>query len=224
MIRVFIIAGSPLVRTDLEDLLKARGVRTAGTAANLETADGPLLDADADVVLIDADSEQTRPADSEQTRRSLQDLMQALVESGLPSELAVVVLADHLPRPASTAALRAGVRAVLPRDVSPDQLVTALEAAASGLVVLHPTDVEEALPAPVTASRALAALAEPLTRREREVLQMLAAGLGNKEIASRLTISEHTVKFHVTSILGKLGAETRTEAVSLGIRRGLVLL
>ena len=219
MIRVFIIADSPLARTDLEDLLKARAIKIAGSAANLETAEALLLDADGDVVLIDAID-----ADSEQSRRSLQDLMQALVDSGLPSELAVVVLADHLPRPASTAALRAGVRAVLPRDVSPDQLVIALEAAASGLVVLHPTDVEDALPAPAAASSALAELAEPLTRREREVLQMLAAGFGNKGIASRLTISEHTVKFHVTSILGKLGAETRTEAVSLGIRRGLVLL
>jgi DNA-binding CsgD family transcriptional regulator len=53
---------------------------------------------------------------------------------------------------------------------------------------------------------------------------MLASGLGNKEIAVQLAISEHTVKFHVASILGKLGAGTRTEAVSLGIRRGLVLL
>ena len=224
MIRVFIIADSPLARADLEDLLKARAIKIAGSAANLETAEAALLDADADVVLIDADSRQTQPAHSEQTRRSLQELMQALVDSGLPSELAIVVLADHLPRPASTAALRAGVRAVLPRDVSSDQLVTALEAAASGLVVLHPSDVEDALPAPAAASSALAELAEPLTRREREVLQMLAAGFGNKEIASRLAISEHTVKFHVASILGKLGAETRTEAVSLGIRRGLVLL
>jgi DNA-binding NarL/FixJ family response regulator len=53
---------------------------------------------------------------------------------------------------------------------------------------------------------------------------MLAGGLANKEIAARLTISEHTVKFHVASIFGKLGAATRTEAVALGIRRGLVLL
>jgi DNA-binding NarL/FixJ family response regulator len=73
-------------------------------------------------------------------------------------------------------------------------------------------------------STSLAELAEPLTRRENEVLQMLASGLANKEIASRLAISEHTAKFHVASILGKLGAGSRTEAVSLGIRRGLVLL
>jgi DNA-binding NarL/FixJ family response regulator len=63
-----------------------------------------------------------------------------------------------------------------------------------------------------------------LTPRELEVLQLLAAGLGNKEIASRLTISEHTVKFHVASIMGKLGAVSRTEAVTLGIRHGLIMV
>jgi DNA-binding CsgD family transcriptional regulator len=65
---------------------------------------------------------------------------------------------------------------------------------------------------------------EPLTARERDVLQMLSQGLGNKEIAARLKISEHTVKFHIASILGKLGASTRTEAVSVALRRGLILL
>jgi len=79
-------------------------------------------------------------------------------------------------------------------------------------------------PAADPSSRSLADLAEELTPRESEVLQMLANGLANKEIAARLSISEHTVKFHVASILGKLGAGSRTEAVSLGIRRGIVLL
>ena len=208
MIRVFIIAGSPLTRSGLENLLKARAVKVAGTAANLESAGSLLLDAEADAVLIDATGEQP------------EEFVQTVAESGLASELAVSVLADHLPRASLAAALRKGVRAVLPSDVSQDQLVAALEAVASGLVVVHPADVEAAFPA----SRPLAELAEPLTRREREVLQMLAAGLGNKEIAARLAISEHTVKFHVASILGKLGAESRTEAVSLGIRRGLILL
>ena len=89
--------------------------------------------------------------------------------------------------------------------------------------MLHPSHANEVLPAGSAAPRALDELAESLTRRELEVLQMLAAGLSNKEIAARLNISEHTVKFHVASILGKLGAASRTEAVSLGIRRGLVL-
>ena len=102
--------------------------------------------------------------------------------------------------------------------------VATLQAVANGLMVLHPSLANEALPAGSAPPRELDELAESLTRRELEVLQMLAAGLGNKEIAARLGISEHTVKFHVASILGKLGAGSRTEAVSLGIRRGLVLL
>jgi DNA-binding NarL/FixJ family response regulator len=89
---------------------------------------------------------------------------------------------------------------------------------------LHPTEIPATFPASAPASQPLAELPEPLTRREREVLQMLAAGLANKEIAARLHISDHTAKFHVAAILGKLGAATRTEAVALGIRRGLVLL
>ena len=67
-------------------------------------------------------------------------------------------------------------------------------------------------------------LVEALTARERQVLGMLALGLANKEIASRLSLSEHTVKFHVAAILGKLGAASRTEAVAIGIRQGLILL
>jgi len=89
---------------------------------------------------------------------------------------------------------------------------------------MHPVEVDAMFPAAQPASRRLAELAEPLTPRESEVLQMLASGLANKQIAAKLAISEHTVKFHVASILGKLGAGSRTEAVSLGIRRGLVLL
>jgi DNA-binding NarL/FixJ family response regulator len=138
--------------------------------------------------------------------------------------MSVVLLADGMAPSASADALRAGVRAALPADISPEQLVAALQAVASGLVVLHPSHANEALPAGAASSPALDELAESLTRREQEVLQMLAAGLSNKEIAARLNISDHTVKFHVASILGKLGAASRTEAVSLGIRRGLVLL
>jgi DNA-binding CsgD family transcriptional regulator len=66
--------------------------------------------------------------------------------------------------------------------------------------------------------------AESLTRRESEVLAMLADGLANKEIAARLHISSHTVKTHVTSVFAKLGADSRAEAVAMGVRRGLILL
>ena len=65
-------------------------------------------------------------------------------------------------------------------------------------------------------------LVEPLTRREHEVLVLLADGLRNREIAARLAVSEHTVKFHLASIFGKLGASSRTEAVSRALRLGLI--
>jgi NarL family two-component system response regulator YdfI len=67
-------------------------------------------------------------------------------------------------------------------------------------------------------------LIDPLTDREMEVLQLLAQGLANKQIAAKLSISEHTVKFHVSSIYTKLGVGNRTEAVRMGVRRGLILL
>jgi two-component system, NarL family, response regulator YdfI len=212
VIRVFIVAASPLARAGLENLLPADNVEIVGSGANLDALEQRVSDALIDAVLIDASSE---PPES---------LLAELADSGLAAELSVVLLSNH-PSPASTAeALRAGVRAVLPTTSSADQLLAALQAAAAGLVVLHPSDLVAALPTGSPASRPLAELAESLTRREREVLQMLAAGLGNKEIAGRLNISDHTAKFHVASILGKLGAATRTEAVAMGIRRGLVLL
>ena len=212
MIRVFIVAASPLARAGLENLLAAREVEVVGSAATIEILTDQLSDAAPDVVLIDSSGEPLEP------------MMGSILASGLASDVAVVVLADGMTAAASADALRAGIRAALPGDISPEQLVSALQAVASGLLVLHPSHADEGLAAGSAPTRALDELAEALTSRELEVLQMLAAGLSNKEIAARLNISEHTVKFHVASILGKLGAASRTEAVSLGIRRGLVLL
>jgi NarL family two-component system response regulator YdfI len=212
VIRVFIVAASPLARAGLENLLAARNMEVVGSNATIDTLGDVLADVAPDVVLIDSSGEPHDP------------MMEAILASGLAADISVVLLGDGMTGASSTAALHAGIRAALPGDISPDQLVAALQAAASGLFVLHPSHANEALPAGSASTRALDELAESLTRRELEVLQMLAAGLSNKEIAVRLGISEHTVKFHVASILGKLGATSRTEAVSLGIRRGLVLL
>lgn len=118
--------------------------------------------------------------------------------------------------------LRTGGRAVLPTDSTGDELRAAIHAAAAGLIALHPRDAA-AFAAPVNESRPARPL-EPLTPRETEILALVADGLSNKEIASRLQISDHTVKFHLASILGKLGASTRAEAVSIGLRHGLILL
>jgi two-component system, NarL family, response regulator YdfI len=212
VIRAFIVARSPLARGGLENLLARRGVSVVGRSASLESLFEQIVDVEPDVVLVDTSGDHSEA------------LLDALVSSNLATETTVLLLSDH-PRPGWTAeALRAGVRAILPSEVSPDQLAAALEAAMAGLVVVDPLEIAVALPAPSAALSPLAELAEPLTPREREVLEMLASGIVNKEIAGKLSISEHTVKFHVAAILGKLGAATRTEAVSLGFRRGLVLL
>jgi DNA-binding NarL/FixJ family response regulator len=111
-----------------------------------------------------------------------------------------------------------GVRAVLPSDASAAEILAAIEAAAAGLAVIDPRDLEALLSA--AAPQPVAESAAPLTARELEVLRMLAEGVANK----KLSISEHTVKFHVAQILAKLNAGTRTEAVTVGIRKGLLLL
>ena len=117
-------------------------------------------------------------------------------------------------------ALRSGGRAVLSRRSSSQQIIAALHAAAAGLVVMEGSSLESLVPPP----RAVLQPIEALTAREIEVLRLLADGESNKMIAYRLGISEHTVKFHVTSIMAKLGAGSRTEAAMLGVRQGLILI
>ena len=212
MIRVFIVAASPLARAGLQSLLGTPDIKVVGSAANFELLADQQSDAKADIVLVDASGEQFEGA------------MDSLARSQLASEAAIVFLSDRFELRSVAETLRAGIRAVLPNDMSSDQLVAALEAAAAGLIVIHPAEVEAMFPAIEPASRPPLELTESLTPRESEVLQMLASGLANKEIATRLAISEHTVKFHVASILGKLGAGSRTEAVSIGIRSGLVFI
>lgn len=121
-------------------------------------------------------------------------------------------------------ALRSGVRAILPRDSGLEEILAGVQAAHSGLVLLDPgVTLNLASRIPTQAGQPAAGF-DDLTAREIEVLRMLAEGLGNREMASRLSISDHTVKFHISSILDKLGAATRTEAVTMGIRMGIILL
>ena len=134
-----------------------------------------------------------------------------------PVESNIVFLTGYEP-----AAFEAQGRAWLPLDVSAAELVAAVLAAAEDLTVLTPAQWKR------HSSRARgydpdqSNFVEPLTKRELQVLRMLANGLGNKEIAAHLAISSHTAKFHVAQILAKLGVSSRTEAVTTAIRRGLV--
>ncbi len=199
MIHVGITASSAIVRAGLASLLRA----------------GPGLE------LVPEDSRDPPP---DVLVSYLENPLEDLPPGGSDSP-AIVLLADDPHPPWTADALRAGVRAVLPRELGPAEIVAAVEAAAAGLVVLHPQDFEQLLAAPIRSARELPSdPAQALTAREIEVLRMLAEGLGNKTIAWRLGISEHTVKYHVASIMGKLHAGSRTEAVTLGVRRGLILL
>jgi DNA-binding NarL/FixJ family response regulator len=116
-----------------------------------------------------------------------------------------------------------GIASLLPQDVTHHQLLVAVHAAVTGLAVTLPARSGK-LAEPNEKNLRDVMLIEQLTPREIAVLDRMAHGCGNKEIATQLSISEHTVKFHVSSILAKLGAASRTEAVTIGILSGLVAI
>jgi DNA-binding NarL/FixJ family response regulator len=202
-IRVLVAARSNVVRAGLESVVRtSRSLELAGAIdwSLIGSIDG----AQADALLIDAGDLQST-------------LLPAFGELSLP----VLQLLETGDSVAVSAALRSGVRGVISRDATPEEIEGALHAVAAGLVVITP----EASSALLASARPPAeALAEPLSPRELAVLTLLVEGLSNKLIAHQLDISEHTVKTHVTAILAKLGAASRTEAVSQAIRRGLVML
>jgi two-component system, NarL family, response regulator YdfI len=142
------------------------------------------------------------------------------IEELTPSP-AIVLLTGEGPAAWTPGLLRAGVRALLSPHAAPAEILAAIESAAAGLVVMDPHDLEPLLAA---GSRTHAGTPQALTPRELEVLRMLAEGAANKTIAWKLAISEHTVKFHVAAIMAKLNAASRTEAVTIGIRQGLILI
>ena len=208
MIRLLIAAPSAIVRAGLESVgAQGAGIEVVG-ASSLTGLSAAIERHQPDVVLAAVEAHHDEPPE---------DLIGLAGRDGAP---AIVVLAPDLQTPWTGDALRSGIRAVLPGDLGAREILAAIEAAAAGLAVLHPQDI----PALVAERPVPAARIQTLTPREVQVLAMLAEGHGNKTIAWKLGISEHTAKFHVASILSKLNAGTRTEAVTLGIRRGLILI
>jgi DNA-binding NarL/FixJ family response regulator len=134
-----------------------------------------------------------------------------------PSSPAIIAVCGD-PAQLWTGAARAlGLRAALPFSATPEELAAAVRAVHAGLLVLHP----DALALSRVGGTAVEP-GTPLTTREREIVELMAEGASNRVIASRLAISRHTVKFHVASILAKLGARSRAEAVAMALRRGLL--
>ena len=228
---VLIIAASDVVRAGLVALIEADTRFTiAGSAADFveltfEGTERPLPD------LIVVDSERR----AEELTGALRAFAEEAEEGGRAPAF-VVIGVEEAER--ARGLLHAGpVRALLPRGASGGEILAALRAASAGLVALDPDTFSALLStasrttgepgeAGAADERLLSAGAEfdALTPREREVLDMLASGLSNKEIAWRMKISEHTVKSHVASIFAKLDVSTRTEAVTQGIRKGLVMM
>jgi DNA-binding NarL/FixJ family response regulator len=213
-LRVLIVADDPLARAGLAALLADQpGCLVVAQVAE----DADLLSAPdvyrPQVVVWDLGWERvptSTPAQPTGTER-----LAELADAGLP----IVTLL-----PEESYAIEAqisGARGLLTRDISAERLMAALTAVAQGLMVLDLSLVASLLG---TGDQIPSPLAEELTPRELEVLRLLAEGLPNKTIAHRLSISEHTVKFHVNAIMGKLGAQSRTEAVVRATRMGLILL
>jgi two-component system nitrate/nitrite response regulator NarL len=197
---VTIVASLPSVRLGLADMLASHG-HTVVAEDDTSDAGVWVLDAPAPPAL-DALTAQ-RYSDSPRAAVVLSD------DAGMANQLA-----------------RAGLRgwAVLGRDADADQLDLAVRSAEAGLVLLDLPLAVTSLSLPQLAAGGPAQAIDPLTARELQVLQLVAQGLPNKGIARRLGISENTAKFHVASLCGKLGASSRTEAVTLAARRGLILL
>jgi two-component system, NarL family, response regulator YdfI len=204
-IRIAVAATSSVRRAGLESIIRSlpefQLVGSFGAVASLVSF---ARSTELDVIVVESDS--------------IRDLLPE------PTLDAAIVLLTEVRDPRSISRLlRNGVRAILSRESDSDDILSAIYAAYDGLVLLS-TPAAESLAA-VYGDHPLeveSELSEEITSRETEVLRMLAEGLVNKDIAARLGISEHTVKFHISSILDKLGASTRTEAVTLGIRRGLI--
>ncbi len=207
-VRVLVASLSPLARTGLETLIRPMSATTVVGSGALSEAASLASQLQPDVLVVDAGPGD--PADLEPIR----DL--ALAQPGLPIVVLALDTADQ------AAALHLGAAALLPSSVDGESLRAAILAAARGLVTIARHDLAALLPPEAEPRAAASTMIEAPTRRELEVLQLLAQGLTNRQMAERLDVSEHTVKFHVTALLGKFDARTRAEAVARAIRLGLL--
>ncbi len=198
MIRVRVMASTPALRAGLIAILSSEediAVADDAPVGNDHSPAGPNLD----VILLawNSNAAQPKPADA------------------TPQNIPVLLLRSN-PLEARTLLSGPNPCGVLPPDASAAEIRAAVRALAAGLIVADPSLISTAGEAPATSG--------PLTDRETEVLGLLSRGLANKQIAVALGISEHTVKFHVSSIYTKLNATNRTQAVREGLRNGWIAL
>ena len=227
VINVFVVAGSTVVRAGLAAVLRNEfRIAITGDAAEIPPAPSAFAANRTlfDVLLINIE------------RQTEFDTLTELAsggESSGQSFAVVALLAEEFQNaPNASDLLRGGVRGLLSSDADGEEIAAAINAAAHDLFSVAPEIIDAILSqtphanfAPIDENNFTDdSMVETLTAREREVLEMLTDGASNKTIAEKLHISEHTVKFHVASVFGKLGVNSRTEAVTQALRRGLILL
>ncbi len=223
---VLIVAASAIVRAGLESVMRDdANIVIAGSAAEISAALPAFsFGQTVDVLLINLE----RDADFDALIKFLSDAETG--EFDFPA-IATLFSTELQTKAHLFNALQNNLRGLMPHNASAAELSAAVRAAAQNLTVLSPEFIEilsasggENLLYTIGENQFENDLIEKLTARENEVLELLVEGESNKRIANLLHISEHTVKFHVASIFGKLGVNTRTEAVTIALRRGLILL
>jgi len=199
VIHVLLNISSPALRAGLRALLASdKSIRVVNESLDEEMEADVVITSASHVSLLDASTSLSTSS-----------------EPAAPLSAGVLFLSDDQ---LNVQEMRRSYRVwgVLPTDSSPDELVAAIHALSQGLIVGAPALLFESESEPLERG--------PLTERESEVLGLLAKGLANKQIAVSLGISEHTVKFHVSSIYTKLNVTNRTEAVRAGLRGGWIAL
>jgi len=204
-ISVLIVDDHPVVRRGLRVLLEVQdGIEVAGEAGDGPAALALAAELSPDVVLLDL-------------KLPGMDGIAVLTELKAKGSAARVLVLTSATEPASASlALRSGAAGVVYKDVDTDALVRALRSVHDGHTLLAP-DVAGALLRSGTAAPAVRGIGA-LTGREREVLAEIAKGRSNREIARALTVSEKTVKAHVSAVLAKLGVQDRTQAALVAVR------
>jgi two-component system, NarL family, response regulator LiaR len=209
-ISVLIVDDHPIVRQGLRTLLELQDdIIVAGEAANGRIAVDLTARLKPDVVLMDLVMPEL---DGISATRQISALQQAT---------RVIALTSFVEDDKVIPAIQAGAVSFLLKDVSPNDLMEAIRAAYHGEARLHPTVARKLMNQVASQPAPSQPAGQGLTERELEVLSLVAEGLSNREIASRLVISEKTVKTHISSLLSKLGLEDRTQLAIYALKHGL---
>jgi DNA-binding NarL/FixJ family response regulator len=212
-IRILLADDHPVVRDGLAAMLRTQpdlevvGEVSDGEQALLQARNDPP-----DVILLDLEMPRLDGVETLRALRRDQPQIKVIVFTAFDDDERIV------------GAVQAGAQGYLLKGAPREEVFEAIRVVHGGGSLLQPLVASKLMRHMSASVQAAGALVEPLTQRETEVLELLSAGMTNKAIAERLVVSERTVKFHVSSILGKLGANNRTEAVSLAAQKGLIEL